>query len=151
MSDPLARLTAVKMLKPELAVAIGAERFLAEIKTTANLQHPRILALHDSGEVNVAGDNYGVMLRRTDGSPAVRLGEGAVLAMSRDKQWVLSALPSVPVKLMLYPTGAGVARRLDHGEFVAITKGAFVGDGSEILICGNEPKRAVRCHVKPSP
>ena len=89
------------------------------------------------------------MLRRTDGSPAVRLGEGAVLAMSRDKQWVLSALPSVPVKLMLYPTGAGAARRLDHGEFAAISKGAFVGDGSEILICGNEPKRAVRCYVKP--
>ena len=106
-----------------------------------------LLAFGDAS--NVAGDNYGVMLRRTDGSPAVRLGEGAVLAMSRDKQWVLSALPSVPVKLMLYPTGAGAARRLDHGEFAAISKGAFVGDGSEILICGNEPKRAVRCFVKP--
>ena len=46
------RMVAVKVLKPELAVAIGAERFLAEIKTTANLQHPHILALHDSGEVN---------------------------------------------------------------------------------------------------
>ncbi|MEO8575909.1 MAG: serine/threonine-protein kinase, partial [Gemmatimonadales bacterium] len=46
------RKVAVKVLKPELAVAIGAERFLAEIKTTANLQHPHILALHDSGEVN---------------------------------------------------------------------------------------------------
>jgi hypothetical protein len=40
------RKVAVKVLKPELAVAIGAERFLAEIKTTANLQHPHILALH---------------------------------------------------------------------------------------------------------
>jgi len=46
------RKVALKVLKPELAVAIGAERFLAEIKTTANLQHPHILALHDSGEVN---------------------------------------------------------------------------------------------------
>jgi len=46
------RKVAVKVLKPELAVAIGADRFLAEIKTTANLQHPHILALHDSGEVN---------------------------------------------------------------------------------------------------
>ena len=106
-----------------------------------------LLAFGDGS--NVAGDNYGVMLRRTDGSPAVRLGEGAVLAMSRDKQWVLSALPSAPVKLMLYPTGAGAARRVDHGEFAAITKGAFVGDGSEVLVCGNEPKRAVRCYVKP--
>ncbi|HEX8943756.1 MAG TPA: serine/threonine-protein kinase, partial [Gemmatimonadaceae bacterium] len=41
---------AVKVLRPELAAALGAERFLAEIKTTANLQHPHILPLHDSGE-----------------------------------------------------------------------------------------------------
>jgi serine/threonine-protein kinase len=40
------------VLRPELAAVIGAERFLAEIKTTANLQHPHILPLHDSGEVN---------------------------------------------------------------------------------------------------
>ena len=41
------RKVAVKVLKPELAVAIGAERFLAEIKTTAARPHPHILALHD--------------------------------------------------------------------------------------------------------
>ena len=46
------RKVAVKVLKPELAVAIGAERFLVEIKTTAALQHPHILALHDSDTVN---------------------------------------------------------------------------------------------------
>ena len=44
------RKVAVKVLRPELAAVIGAERFLAEIKTTANLQHPHILPLHDSGE-----------------------------------------------------------------------------------------------------
>jgi serine/threonine-protein kinase len=43
---------AIKVLRPELAAVIGAQRFLAEIKTTANLQHPHILPLHDSGEVN---------------------------------------------------------------------------------------------------
>src|SRR5690606_31718795 len=43
---------AIKVLRPELAAVIGAERFLVEIKTTANLQHPHILPLHDSGEVN---------------------------------------------------------------------------------------------------
>ncbi|HUR93476.1 MAG TPA: protein kinase [Gemmatimonadales bacterium] len=45
-----ARRVAVKVLRPELAAIIGAERFLAEIRTTANLQHPHILPLHDSGE-----------------------------------------------------------------------------------------------------
>ena len=46
------RKVAIKVLRPELAAVIGAERFLTEIKTTANLQHPHILALFDSGEVN---------------------------------------------------------------------------------------------------
>ena len=44
------RKVAVKVLRPELAAVIGAERFLTEIKTTANLQHPHILPLFDSGE-----------------------------------------------------------------------------------------------------
>jgi eukaryotic-like serine/threonine-protein kinase len=44
------RKVAVKVLRPELAAVIGAERFLAEINTTAALQHPHILPLFDSGE-----------------------------------------------------------------------------------------------------
>ena len=43
------RQVAIKVLRPELAAVIGAERFLAEIKTTAHLQHPHILPLFDSG------------------------------------------------------------------------------------------------------
>ena len=46
------RKVALKVLRPELAAVVGAERFLAEIKTTANLQHPHILPLHDSGEAD---------------------------------------------------------------------------------------------------
>jgi eukaryotic-like serine/threonine-protein kinase len=45
------RKVALKVLRPELSAILGAERFLAEIKTTANLQHPHILSLFDSGEV----------------------------------------------------------------------------------------------------
>jgi serine/threonine-protein kinase len=45
------RQVAIKVMRPELAAVIGAERFLAEITTTANLQHPHILPLHDSGAV----------------------------------------------------------------------------------------------------
>ena len=44
------RNVALKVLKPELAAVVGAERFLAEIQVTANLQHPHILPLFDSGE-----------------------------------------------------------------------------------------------------
>ncbi len=46
------RNVALKVLKPELAAVVGAERFLAEIKTTAKLQHPNILPLFDSDEAN---------------------------------------------------------------------------------------------------
>ncbi len=46
------RRVALKILRPELAAILGGERFLKEIKTTANLQHPHILPLFDSGEVD---------------------------------------------------------------------------------------------------
>ena len=46
------RKVALKVLKPELAAVVGSERFLAEIRTTANLQHPHILPLFDSGEAD---------------------------------------------------------------------------------------------------
>src|SRR5207244_5168775 len=41
---------ALKLLNPELGAVLGVERFLSEIKVTANLQHPNLLPLFDSGE-----------------------------------------------------------------------------------------------------
>jgi serine/threonine protein kinase len=64
---------AIKVLHPDLAAALGAERFLAEIKTTARLQHPHILPLLDSGEADrllyyvmpfVAGESLRTRLER---------------------------------------------------------------------------------------
>src|SRR5881628_783234 len=46
------RHVALKVLRPELAAVIGAERFLQEIKVTAHLQHPHILGLLDSGDAD---------------------------------------------------------------------------------------------------
>src|SRR5688572_18078608 len=46
------REVAVKVLRPDLAVAVGADRFLREIAIAARLQHPHILALIDSGEAD---------------------------------------------------------------------------------------------------
>jgi serine/threonine-protein kinase len=48
------RKVAIKVLKPELAASLGAERFLREIETTANLRHPHILPLYDSGNADGA-------------------------------------------------------------------------------------------------
>jgi serine/threonine-protein kinase len=59
------RQVALKVLRPELAAILGAERFLQEIKTTANLQHPHILPLHDSGEAG--GRVYYVVMPYVEG------------------------------------------------------------------------------------
>jgi len=96
---------------------------------------------------NVAGNTYATMLRHTDGTAAVRLGEGAPLSLSRDQQWVLSEVPTQPVRLMAYPTGVGTSRRLDHGEFVAISAGSFIGDGKNFVICGNTLKGTSGCYT----
>jgi serine/threonine protein kinase len=46
------RPVALKILDPDLGAVLGVERFLAEIRVTANLQHPNLLPLFDSGEIN---------------------------------------------------------------------------------------------------
>jgi serine/threonine-protein kinase len=70
------RKVAVKVLHPELTAVLGRERFLNEIEVTAQLQHPHILPLHDSGEAD--GFLYYVM-------PYVE-GESLREKMAREKQ-----------------------------------------------------------------
>ncbi|UCC25043.1 MAG: protein kinase [Gemmatimonadales bacterium] len=87
------RRVALKVLKPELAAVVGAERFLAEIETTANLQHPHILPLFDSGEADgflfyvmpyVEGESLADRLARERQLPvdeAVRIGRDLAEAL----------------------------------------------------------------------
>src|SRR2546426_709151 len=70
------RAVAIKVLAPELAAALGRERFLREIETAAGLSHPHILPLHDSGEAD--GFLYYVM-------PYVA-GESLRERLNREKQ-----------------------------------------------------------------
>jgi serine/threonine-protein kinase len=70
------RSVAVKVLRPELAAGLGSERFLREIKITANLNHPHILPLLDSGDAD--GSLYYVM-------PYVE-GESLRDCLEREKQ-----------------------------------------------------------------
>ncbi len=58
------------------------------------------------------GQNYSVCLRGTDGSPAVRLGDGYAIALSPDHQIALAALPSTSDEIYLLPTGAGQSKRI---------------------------------------
>ena len=95
------------------------------------------------------GEEYGLCLRKTDGSPVVRLGDGNAEDLSRDGEWALSILPSSPMQLVLYPTGAGEKRLLDRGSIESYESAQFFADGKRILFCGNEPSRATRCYVQP--
>ncbi len=101
------RKVALKVLRPELAAVIGAERFLAEIKTTANLQHPHILPLFDSGEADsflfyvmpfIEGESLRDRLDREKQLPvdeAVRLAsEVASCCTTARLWWRISVSPS---------------------------------------------------------
>jgi eukaryotic-like serine/threonine-protein kinase len=94
------------------------------------------------------GANYAVCLRRTDGSPVVRLGEGTPTNLSADGKWVLAIVPTSPQQLVLYPTGAGEARRLDRGGIESYESAVFFPDGQSALVCGHEPGHASRCYVQ---
>ena len=84
---------ALKVLDPELAASLGTERFLAEIRVTANLQHPNVLPLFDSGEANgllfyvmpyVAGESLRARLDREKQLPvdeALRIASAIASAL----------------------------------------------------------------------
>jgi serine/threonine protein kinase/Tol biopolymer transport system component len=94
----------------------------------------------ESGEA-MAG-NYSVFLRKTDGSPAVRLGEGGFAALSPDGQWVISQVGS-PAKLVLLPTGVGEPRELSDNKTEHFNA-TWMPDSKSIIFSNNEPGHPAR-------
>ena len=90
---------------------------------------------------------YTVYLRKTDGSPAVRLGEGAAVALSRDQKWAIAQPEGSPAQLTLLPTGAGESRPLTHDGINHVWARWFP-EGNRILFSGNEPDHGVRLYVQ---
>jgi Tol biopolymer transport system component/predicted Ser/Thr protein kinase len=70
-------------------------------------------------EAGVGSRTEGAYLRKTDGSPAVRIGDGFGYGLSPDGKWALSVVMDQPQKLFLLPTGAGEPRVLPRGKFAA--------------------------------
>jgi tRNA A-37 threonylcarbamoyl transferase component Bud32/Tol biopolymer transport system component len=93
------------------------------------------------------GPDYTVVLRKTDGSPPTRLGDGIPLAISRDGRWVLAGVPSDPPQLVLYPTGAGKPRRLQSGPVISYYAGAITADGRDYFYCASDAASAERCYL----
>jgi Tol biopolymer transport system component len=84
------------------------------------------------------GPNYAACMRKTDGSPVLRLGDGFVSEFSPDGKWVASLIQS-PNHRELLPTGAGDVRKLERGSIQSYTGGAsFFPDGKRLLFCVNE-------------
>jgi serine/threonine protein kinase len=107
----------------------------------------RLLLFSDSDEI-AAGPNYALLLRKTDGSPVVRLGDGTAMGLSPDGQWALSIVPGPPAQLVLYPTGAGEKRILERGEIENYDSASFFPGGKRILACGNQAGRPTRCYLQ---
>ena len=102
----------------------------------------RQILMSESGEAG--GPGYGVYLRGTDGSPAIRLGEGRPFALSPDGAWALTMPLDPPERLVLLPTGAGEERTLPLEPLI---NGQFAGwfpDGERLLLMAQEPEGKLR-------
>jgi hypothetical protein len=100
-------------------------------------------------EVGEGGGPEGaVYLRATDGSPAVRLGNGRAQDLSPDGKWALTLVPSsAGARLVLLPTAAGEPRPVPV-EGTQVLGGAFLPpDGKRLVIVGFEPGHGARAYV----
>src|SRR5512146_75622 len=125
------RKVAIKVLHPDLAAALGAQRFLSEIKTTANLQHPHILPLHDSGEAGgllfyvmpyVEGESLRDRLKRETPLPiddAVRLAREVASALDYAHRQGVIHRDIKPENILLHDGSALVA---DFGIALAVQR-----------------------------
>ncbi len=99
----------------------------------------KTILLSESGEAG--GTTYGVYYRRTDGSPAIRIGDGTTEALSPDGQWALSIQRNKPMpQIMMLPTGIGQPRAVTHDN-ISHRWARWFPDGQRILFYGNEPNK----------
>ena len=92
------------------------------------------------------GFSYAVYVRKTDGSPAVLLGEGGAVALSPDGKSVISQTLDSPSQLRLLTTGAGEAKTLTHDN-INYSWAHWFPDGKRVLVSANEQGKGVRFNV----
>jgi eukaryotic-like serine/threonine-protein kinase len=101
------RRVALKLLRPDLAAMIGVDRFLAEIRTMAGLQHPRILPLFDSGLVRLPADDVGPGTSLPYYVMPYVAGETLRARLTRERQLPVAEALSIAIQ---------VAGALDHAH-----------------------------------
>jgi Tol biopolymer transport system component len=94
------------------------------------------------------GEGYSIYLRKTDGSPAVRVAEGFSNTLSPDGKWALgvSGWTTDRPTMSLYPTGPGQPRSLATKD-VRVQFADWMPDGKQILFEAREPGRGVRVYL----
>jgi len=90
-----------------------------------------------------AGGNYGVVWRKTDGSPIVQLGEGNANGFSPDGQWALAQI-FTPPDWVAYPMGAGEPIHFKRGSLDVVHDMEWFPDGKSLLVTGREKGKPVR-------
>jgi serine/threonine-protein kinase len=139
------RQIAIKVLHPEIARALGSDRFLREITVTAGLHHPHILPLYDSGEVDVPSDSElgGALLYYV--MPYVE-GESLRDRLKRDRQLPIEQALRIAREVadaLTYAHGKGVVHRDIKPENILLEAGhALVADfgiARAVTAAGGEP------------
>jgi serine/threonine protein kinase/Tol biopolymer transport system component len=105
----------------------------------------KTLLFREEGEAG--GPSYAVYLRKTDGTSAVRLGDGQSLALSPDGKWALSSRGNSQTDLFLLPTGPGEPRQLE-GHGIIHTAAAWFPDGRRIVVAGTEANHGARLYIQ---
>jgi serine/threonine protein kinase len=95
-----------------------------------------------------SGTNYSSYLGKVDGSPPVRLGDGAALALSPDSKWVLAALNFPHRQTILLPSGPGQVRYLRHPGIEDLGDGGWLPDSRHVVFSGREAGKPARCYVQ---
>jgi Tol biopolymer transport system component len=114
---------------------------------SADLSPDGKLLLFDE-EGDGGGPNYSIFLRKTDGSPAARLGDGIASGFSPDGNWAISILPTTPSQIVLLPTGAGTPKTLERYNIEDYGVADFFPDGKRILLSGTEHGHAMRNYIQ---
>jgi Tol biopolymer transport system component len=96
----------------------------------------RLVSFDETGEAG--GETGGLYVRGTDGSPAVRLGDGRTPSLSPDGKWVLALDASARRNVIELPTGAGESRAISTGD-VQVHQAFFLPDERHILELGSVP------------
>jgi Tol biopolymer transport system component len=91
------------------------------------------------------GPLHSVYLRGTDGSPAIRLGDGSAADLSRDGRWALAGVGGDPEYLALLPVGAGEGRRI-ASEGLTGMGARFFPDGATLCVVGHEEGKGSRLY-----